>query len=204
MTLPLISILDDKVKEELINIFGEQVLHMEHNKVLTLALALTEGVVSNERLRYTLNLHKYDITKMLKELCVDGYLISDGIGRGTTYHLNTGQNLTSSGDNLNSNLTSSEANLTSSGANLTSSEVNLTNSDNTKNIKKKCTRQELFDMITECADNWKSLEEIAREVNRSSQYLKGTIIHKMVADGLLQREFPMPNHPAQRYKRTQQ
>jgi hypothetical protein len=59
-------------------------------------------------------------------------------------------------------------------------------------------------MITECAANWKSLEEIAREVNRSSQYLKGTIIHKMVADGLLQREFPMPNHPAQRYKRTQQ
>ena len=25
---------------------------------------------------------------MLKELCSEGYLVSDGIGRGTTYHLN--------------------------------------------------------------------------------------------------------------------
>ena len=179
LTLPLISILDDKVKENLINIFGEQVLQIEHNKVLTLALAITERVVSNERLRYTLNLHKYDITKMLKELCVDGYLISDGIGRGTTYHLNTGQNLTSS----SSNLTSSLSNLTSSNG-----------------VKKKCSQKELFDLIIECANEWKSLEEIAREIKRNPQYLKG-FMRKMVDEGLLQRAFPVPNHPAQRYKR---
>ena len=165
-----------------------------------LALTLTEGLVSNERLRYSLNIHKSDITKMLKELCIDGYLVADGIGRGTTYHLNTERELNSFGDNL----TSSGANLTSSGANLTSSIETPTDSNNAKNIKKKCTQQELFDMIIECTDNWKSIEEIAREVNRNSQYLKGTIIHKMVAEGLLQREFSIPNHPAQRYKRTQQ
>ena len=165
-----------------------------------LALTLTEGLVSNERLRYSLNIHKSDITKMLKELCIDGYLVADGIGRGTTYHLNTERELNSFGDNL----TSSGANLTSSGANLTSSNETPTDSNNAKNIKKKCTQQELFDMIIECTDNWKSIEEIAREVNRNSQYLKGTIIHKMVAEGLLQREFSIPNHPAQRYKRTQQ
>lgn len=150
-----------------------------------LALALTESLVSNERLRYSLNIHKSDITKMLKELCIDGYLVADGIGRGTTYHLNTERELNSFGDNL----TSSGANLTSSGANLTSSIETPTDSNNAKNIKKKCTQQELFDMIIECTDNWKSIEEIAREVNRNSQYLKGTIIHKMVAEGLLQREF---------------
>lgn len=165
-----------------------------------MALALTEGLVSNERLRYSLNIHKSDFTKMLKELCIDGYLVADGIGRGITYHLNTERELNSFGDNL----TSSGANLTSSGANLTSSIETPTDSNNAKNIKKKCTQQELFDMIIECTDNWKSIEEIAREVNRNSQYLKGTIIHKMVAEGLLQREFSIPNHPAQRYKRTQQ
>lgn len=125
---------------------------------------------------------------MLKELCIDGYLVADGIGRGTTYHLNTERELNSFGDNL----TSSGANLTSSGANLTSSIETPTDSNNAKNIKKKCTQQELFDMIIECADNWKSIEEIAREVNRNSQYLKGTIIHKMVVEGLLQREFLYP------------
>ena len=209
LTLPLISILDDKVKEELIKIFGEQVLHIEHNKVLTLAFALTEGVVSNERLRYTLNLHKYDITKMLKELCVDGYLISDGIGRGTTYHLNTGQNLNSSGDNLNSNLNSSDSNLNS---NLNSSDNNLNSSaeDNlktyqeTKKIKRRCSQQELFDMIRDCTKDWKSVDEISNEIKRSPQYLKGEIIPVMIERGLLEREHIMPNHPAQRYKRTQQ
>ena len=57
-------------------------------------------------------------------------------------------------------------------------------------------------MIIECANEWKSLEEIAREINRNSQYLKGSIIRKMVSEGLLQREFPIPNHPAQRYKKV--
>ena len=209
LTLPLISILDDKVKEELIKIFGEQVLHIEHNKVLTLAFALTEGVISNERLRYTLNLHKYDITKMLKELCVDGYLISDGIGRGTTYHLNTGQNLTSSGDNLNSNLNSSgdnlNSNLNSSDSNLNSSaEDNLKTYQETKKIKRRCSQQELFDMIRDCTKDWKSVDEISNEIKRSPQYLKGEIIPVMIERGLLEREHIMPNHPAQRYKRTQQ
>ncbi len=80
LTLPLVSILDDKIKEELVSLFGENVIHMEHNKLLTLAFALTEDVVSNERLRFSLNMHKYDISKMLKDLCAEGFLVSDGIG----------------------------------------------------------------------------------------------------------------------------
>ena len=195
LTLPLISILDNKIREELIAIFGERVLQMENNKLTTLVIALTEKVVSNERLRYTLNLHKYDITKMLKELCLEGYLIADGIGRGTIYHLNIAHNI-----NCSSNI---DTNLTTSDVNLTTSDVNLTTSGDVNNIKKKCSQKELFDLILECTSDWKSLAEISREVNRSSQYLKGNVIHKMIKDGLLQREFSMPNHPAQRYKRKE-
>ena len=203
LTLPLISILDNKIREELIAIFGERVLQMENNKLTTLVIALTEKVVSNERLRYTLNLHKYDITKMLKELCLEGYLIADGIGRGTIYHLNIAHNINCSGNNLDTNLTTSNVNLTTSDVNLTTSDVNLTTSGDVNNIKKKCSQKELFDLILECTSDWKSLAEISREVNRSSQYLKGNVIHKMIKDGLLQREFSMPNHPAQRYKRKE-
>lgn len=182
LTLPLISILDNGIKEELTSILGKHVLCMEHNKVLTLVIALTEGVVSNERLRYTLNMHKYDITKMLKELCSEGYLVSDGIGRGTTYHLNKDSNLNSSNDNLNS----------SAGDNIKTT---------TKGIKKRCSREELFGIIQNSTETWKSVEEIALEIGRSTQYLKGEIIPVMVDQGLLEREHAMPNHPAQRYKR---
>ena len=203
LTLPLISILDDKIKEDLTGMFGEDILYLEHNKVLTLVFALTEGVVSNERLRYTLNMHKYDITKMLKELCSEGFLVSDGTGRGTTYHLNKDSNLNSSIDNLNSsdggNLNSSDSNLNSYNDNLNSSDNN--NIKTTKRIKKRCSQEELFRIIQNIAETWKSVEEIAVEIGRSTQYLKGEIIPVMVNKGLLEREHAMPNHPAQRYKR---
>ncbi len=182
LTMPLISILDDKIKDELVSIFGEKVLQLEQNKILTLSLALTEGIISNERLRYTLNIHKYDITHMLKDLCTDGYLCSDGIGRGTTYHLNAHQIPNSSDENLNSNLNSSASYLKT-------------------NLKRRCTKKELFTMIINCTDKWMSVDEISKEVNRNPQYLKGEIIPLMVKAGLLEREFSIPNHPAQKYRR---
>ena len=61
---------------------------------------------------------------------------------------------------------------------------------------------ELFDMIVECANNWISLGEIAGKVQRSVKYLNSRIINKMVDNGLLQRKYPVPNHPAQKYKRA--
>ena len=57
-------------------------------------------------------------------------------------------------------------------------------------------------MIVECASEWISLEEIAREIQRNAKYLNNSIINKMVDNGLLKRQFPIPNHPAQKYKRA--
>ena len=180
LTLPLVSILDDKIKEELVSLFGENVIHMEHNKLLTLAFALTEDVVSNERLRFSLNMHKYDISKMLKDLCAEGFLVSDGIGRGTTYQLNKGEILTNNSANVvssSSNVESSSSNVESSSSNVESSSSNVESSDCKKRLKKRCSRNELFNMIVECASEWISLEEIAREVQRSAKYLNNNIIN---------------------------
>ncbi len=56
-------------------------------------------------------------------------------------------------------------------------------------------------MIINCTDKWMSVDEISKEVNRNPQYLKGEIIPLMVKAGLLEREFSIPNHPAQKYRR---
>ena len=189
LRMPLISILDDNIKEELVKTFGKQILNIEHNKILTLALALTENVISNERLRVTLNIHKYDITKMLKELCNDGYLISDGIGRGTTYRIKTDTNLASS----DSNLATSDSNLA----------TNLASSGLKERRKRRLSQSELFEIIIECASDWKSVEEISRSIDRNYQYIRNSIIPQMIEKGLLERRFPMPNHPNQQYKRTE-
>ena len=61
-------------------------------KLTILALALVEEKISNERLRYVLNVHKYDITKLLRNLCHNGLLTSEGLGRGTIYRLVTRHN----------------------------------------------------------------------------------------------------------------
>lgn len=46
-----------------------------------------EGLTSNQRLQYVLNMHSADITTLLKKLCANYYLESDNNGRWTTYKL---------------------------------------------------------------------------------------------------------------------
>lgn len=97
--LPMVSLLDDEVKNGLIKLFGKEVTHIRHNWLQTLALAFTEGYVSNERLRYALKIHKADIYTLLKDMCNEGYLIAEGHGRGMKYYLPTTGNV---GSNIGS------------------------------------------------------------------------------------------------------
>ena len=66
--------------------------------------------MKNERLRYALKIHKADIHSLLKTMCIEGLLFSDGHGRGTKYYLldsaNAGRNLERNlGSNIGSNRT---------------------------------------------------------------------------------------------------
>ncbi|MBU3839176.1 MAG: hypothetical protein H9777_12880 [Candidatus Phocaeicola faecigallinarum] len=92
---------------------------------------------------------------MLKELCSEGYLVSDGIGRGTTYHLNK-----------DSNLNSSDGNLNSSDENLNSSDDDYLKTNTQKTIKKKCSQKELFGIIQNSTQTWKSVEESNHSILR--------------------------------------
>ena len=48
-----------------------------------------EGETSNYRLQFLIDQHKAEITRILQELCKQGFLASEYKGRWTTYHLNT-------------------------------------------------------------------------------------------------------------------
>lgn len=54
---------------------------------LALVTSVTEGMVNHPRLREISTEHPADITKMLARLVKDGFLVSDGIGRGMVYFL---------------------------------------------------------------------------------------------------------------------
>jgi predicted HTH transcriptional regulator len=89
LILPLESTLSEDVKHKLSILFGKNIQSLEPNKLKTLALAISMQCISNSILQHSLDLHRVDITDMLKSLCQDGYLLSSGIGRGTIYTINT-------------------------------------------------------------------------------------------------------------------
>lgn len=126
-------------------------------------------------------LHRADITALLRDMCSLGYLESEGYGRGTKYHLPQNGKTSSLESNLGSNL----------GSNLIS-----------KTRKKRMSRDELYGVIIDACEEWISLEDIARAVDRKPDYLLNEIIPLMLKNGLIVRMFPeSPRNPYQKYKR---
>ena len=178
LTLSMASFIDEDTKQKLVSLYGKDILNIDHNKLMTLSLASQEGSVSNERLRYSLDMHRYDITQMLRSLCNDGLLVSEGSGRGTYYRL----------CHVASNVAS----------NVASGEV----IEHHQKIKKRLGQKELFAEVQNAADDWISLEDIALKVGRSKQYLNNKVIPTMVTLGLLERRIPQnPKSPDQMYRR---
>ena len=87
LTLSMESLLDEPVKEGLSKLYGDNIIGIPQEQLLTLALAYSEEEITNERLQYALNMHKADITKMLGQMCAAHLLESSGHGRGTKYHI---------------------------------------------------------------------------------------------------------------------
>jgi ATP-dependent DNA helicase RecG len=87
LLLPLVSMLSDELLGKLRRQFGSSVDHLSRDEVQAVATAATEGEVSNRRLQEMLPLHRVDITKLLQGLVREGFLVSEGTGRGTIYQL---------------------------------------------------------------------------------------------------------------------
>ena len=81
------SFLSEETKGRLTEKFGIIANSFDHNVHTTLALVCDEGYVTSTRLRYSLNLHKSEISDMLKLMTQKGLLVSEGYGKGTRYIL---------------------------------------------------------------------------------------------------------------------
>ena len=95
LIMPMESLLSENTKLRLEEKFGRVAGTFEHDVLSILALTCDEGSVTNERLRYSLNLHKREISVLLKQMCQSGLLVAQGYGRGTRYLLP---------ENINNNL----------------------------------------------------------------------------------------------------
>ena len=197
--LPMLALLDEDIKQGLVKVFGKGIVNVSHNYLTTLSLAQSEGYVTNERLRYVLNLHRTDITLLLKEMCGKGYLESEGYGRGTKYHIP----MKHKGGNLGSNPVSNPVSnpISNPISNLISNPVSNSIS---KTKKKRMSKEEIRAEIMEVCTDWVSLDYIATTIERSTAYLLSDIIPLMLEEGLIERMFPeSPRNPFQKYKKKE-
>lgn len=214
LTLKMESVMDENIKNQLISLYGEQILNIGHDKLLILNMTCADGYVTNENLRYTLNIHKSEITELLKDMCNSGLLVAEGYGRGTKYKLPSSSgnvvtsiaNMATSATNMatsTANMATSAVYMVTSTANMATSDDNMASSDayNQITIKKRMKPEELEMLIKKKCEDWISLDELSTEINRSPKYLRSVVIPRLIDNDTLEMMFPtIPNHPKQKYK----
>lgn len=219
LELPMFSIIPEETLHELRTMFGNNVDALGKDELSILATCHIEGEISNNRLQYVIDQHRTDITKILQELCKQGYLLSDSKRRWTTYHLNThflSDNLDTSNDKLDTSLpiidtvtpnsdtsnsmmdTSLPSNDTLT-PNLDTSKANL---DTNKKLPKRLKKEELENLIVEkCKDEYYTISQIAEKTERKASYIQNEILPTLIENGKIVKLYPnIPNHPSQAYK----
>ena len=154
-----------------------------------------------------LTLHRTDITKLLKDLCNNKLLISEGNGRGTKYYINKKVDTSEEKvDTSEEKVDTPEEKVDTSEEKVDTSEEKVdTPEEKVDNTNTHLKRDELERLITEKAKEYISLEEIALRTGKKSSYLKNKIIPEMIRKNKLKRLYAQtPNHPEQKYKATEE
>lgn len=217
LVMPMESLLSEKAKATLTDKFGITANSFDHNVMSVLALACDEGDVTNERLRYVLNMHKAAISDLLKLMVKNDLLEASGYGRGMRYRLpvnNTnvfGLGQLISGDNRIYQVTNGTSNSASSDTNSASNSAcsdansasNSASSDaNSASIKKKrMSKEELKSLIISICADWVSIEEIVERTGKSSSYIRNSLIPLLLAEKSIVMMYPgAPRNPKQKYR----
>ena len=177
LEMPMFSVIPENTLNVLKELFGETIETLGKDELTALAVCHIEGDVTNAKLQYTIDKHKSDITKLLQDLCKQGYLLSENKSRWTTYHLNTEYSI----ENI---------------LNVDTSNVDTSNVDTFK-VKELTPLQHRI--IETCLMEYVSIEYISKHVGRSEKYLKNKIVPELVRNGFLVRLHPKVNHPEQKY-----
>ena len=199
--LSMQSLIQPEVLDELSKRLGLDAQKLSSQIQTVLALALTEGYVTNERLRYVLRLHKSDITSLLQQMCKEGWLLSDGYGRGTKYHL-VNRAVSDNEVCKNGNVDSLETNVDSS--KIIIEESNLSEEARSLLKRKRLSQSEMETLICEITSDWRTIQDLVLILGKDKSYLRNHVLPSLISRGVLEREYAsIPNHPNQRYRRAQ-
>lgn len=188
--LPMESLISRESIHGLREKFGDKIDNLDYNRLSILASAYMEDFVTNTSLRNQVELHSADITKLLRELVKEGFLLPSGFGRGTMYHLNYDYCQSVDIDVPSSDVPSSD---------VPSSDVPSSDVPSSGYVSP---QDEI--MVLDYCSRWRNASEIALQIGRSKQHTQKRIIKRLVAKRVLVMEFPeTPTSPKQRYKRRE-
>ena len=195
--------------------WGEKFVGLGDLARLILVTAHAEGRVTHARIRELTDQHSRDVTLKLQELVRGGFLVSAGGGRGTSYSLRAGaldgnrpkaqlslfaEEAGGDGSPPQSYPQSPPQTLLGAGA----AGANAQGPDLVARVAATnwATKTEVRAAIAQvCSEDYCSVAEIARALNRRAATIQQNYIAAMVAEGVLVRKYgDNPSHPDQAYR----
>lgn len=231
LVMPLESLINSGTEQELNNRFDHSMLsNLTHYELTALALTLEMEWITNESLRPMVDLHKFDISQLLKGLCKKGLLVQSGVGRGTKYHLAEGveDNKATKIQIPNKKVASSDNNDASSDNNDASFDQLCLKFEDEYDAGKESIKNDassdkkvassnkkvasshgrvmkkgvLYKEITTYCGTYKSATEIAKQVGKDYNYIRNKVLPRMIEEGLLIMQYPENRtHPDQKYRK---
>ena len=206
LALPLISMLPENVLTGLAARFGTRLRALDKDSVQVLATAQMEGSVSNHRLQETLTLHRRDITSLLQSLVREGFLVPDGVGRGTHYELGMGngppETVPVPPDSLL--VPPDKPVIPPDKGALPLEEALLVIAAPVRSTRRADPAVTRSTILTLCRGRFLSLRELSELLDRGSESLRNGFISPMVKDGALELRYPdKPSRRDQAYRSRQ-
>ncbi|MFM9971190.1 MAG: ATP-binding protein [Burkholderiales bacterium] len=210
LILSMSSLLPEAALEALRSRFGERFAELAPEDVQVLVTALQESEITNQRLQEILSLHRVDITRLLQGLVRRGYLVPQGVGRGTSYRLGDAQTGGSEAISLDKEV----APLISSPHKEVAPLISSPNTDTTpdfgalrilaepiRSAQRASPAQVRQTLLRLCRDHFLTLKELAELLGRTAENLRDRHLAELVKTGKLELRFPaQPTHPEQGYR----
>lgn len=205
LLLPMVSTLPAETLELLQKRFGDRFTSLSSDEVQTVVTAEVEGEVTNQRMQEMLTLHRVDITRLLRGLVQDGFLRTEGVGRGTRYKPILPEAPPRDLGNSPPDLGSSPPDLGASPP-VSSPEMDfppelLAIAAAIRSSGKASAEQVRETILRLCHDRFLSLRELSQLLDRSLETLREGYVSPMAREGLLIPRYPeTPSHRGQAYR----
>ena len=204
ISLPMLSMIPDKVEKELRAIVGDAYSSLTEVDRIALVLAHRFGEVSNTDIKQYRAEHPRDIGERLKALVQYEWLTKLGQGRGTRYRLG-GSKESDLFSSRSEHLDASSEHLPARSEHLPAASEHYQELLKTAGVvreKGKAGKDIVKQVILQlCAKDYLSLRTLSNLLNRAPDSIRNHYLSPMLAEKLLELRYPeQPNHPQQGYK----